>query len=271
MMSARCVLLVKLREGDDAGGDVGRAERVGDLFSASFGAVGDEQRVGALLDEVLRREIAHLPCTDEQDGFVGERAEDLARELGGDRGDGDRRAADLRFCADALRNGEGALKQRVQHGAEGSCGADCADLAGDIPGLFDLAENLGLANDHRVERGGDAEEMADGLALAQRVQVRRNRGGGDVEVLVEEVQRDGWCCAVVRAIGAFANGEELDAIAGGENEGFANAGLTGERARGVGEARDGNGEAFADVERSGGVVHTDEEQRAEFCLIVHWT
>ena len=38
-------LLVQLRKGDDAGGDVGRAQRVGDLFGAGFGAVRDEQRV----------------------------------------------------------------------------------------------------------------------------------------------------------------------------------------------------------------------------------
>ena len=126
-------LLVKLAEGDDAGGDVGRAERVGDLFGAGFGAVGDEQRICALLNEVLRGEVAHLPCTDEEDGFVGERAEDLAREFGGDGGDGDRRAADLRFGADALGDGEGALQERVQHRAEGFCGADGADLAGDVP------------------------------------------------------------------------------------------------------------------------------------------
>ena len=60
-----------------------------------------------------RGEVAHLPCTDEEDGLVGERAEDLAREVGGDGGDGDGRAADLGFGADALGDGKGALQERV--------------------------------------------------------------------------------------------------------------------------------------------------------------
>ena len=111
--------------------------------------------------------------------------------------------------------------------------------------------------------------MADGLALTQGVEVRRDSGGGDVEVVLQKVERGGGSCAVLDAVGAFGDGEELDAIAGGEDEGLANAGLAGEGARGVGEARDGDGETLADVERSGGVIHADEEQGAEFCLITH--
>ena len=47
------------------------------------------------------------------------RAEDFAGEIDGDRGDGDGRAADLCFGADALGNGEGALQEGVERGAEG--------------------------------------------------------------------------------------------------------------------------------------------------------
>jgi hypothetical protein len=89
--------------------------------------VGDEQHRCALLDEVARGEVAHLARADEQNGFAGERAEDLARELGGDRGDGDRGAADLGFGADALGDREGTLQEGVERGF------DCADLAADRP------------------------------------------------------------------------------------------------------------------------------------------
>src|SRR6185437_402195 len=111
--------------------------------------------------------------------------------------------------------------------------------------------------------------MADGLALAQRVEMRRDGGGGNVEVFVQEVERGRWCSAVLGAVGALSDCEELDAIAGGEDEGFADAGLAGERARGVGETGAGNGEALADVERGRGVIHADEKQGAELCLITH--
>ena len=110
------------------------------------------------------------------------RAEDLAGEVDGDGGDGDGRAADLGLGADALGDGEGALQERLERGGDG------ADLAGDGVGLLDLAEDLRLADDHGVERGGDAEEMADGLALAELVEVRLDGLGGDGEVLVQEAE-----------------------------------------------------------------------------------
>jgi hypothetical protein len=100
---------------------------------------------------------------------------------------------------------------------------------------------LRLADDHGVERGGYAEEMADGFALAELVEVRLDGVGGDGEVLVEEVQEAG-----VGGVGGLVlPGNELDAVAGGEDEGFADAGLMGEGADGVGQARGGDGEALA--------------------------
>jgi hypothetical protein len=65
-------------------------------------------------------------------------------------------------------------------------GGDGTGLARDGVGLFDLAENLGFAHDHAVERAGDAEEMADGFALAELVEMGLKFGGLDAEVLVEE-------------------------------------------------------------------------------------
>ena len=64
------------------------------------------------------------------------------------------------FGADLFGDGEGALEERFEVSGDG------AYFAGDGVGLFDLAEDLGLADDHAVERAGDAEEVADGFALA---------------------------------------------------------------------------------------------------------
>ena len=171
-------------------------------------------------------ELGHLAGADQQDRLAVERAEDFAGEVDGDRGDGDGRAANLGFGADALGDGEGALQERLERGGDG------ADLAGDGVGLLDLAEDLRLADDHGVERGGDAEEMADGLALAELVEVRLDGLGGDGEVLVQEAQE----AEVGRTVTGFLAGDELDAIAGGEDEGFADAGLVRERADGVRQA-----------------------------------
>src|SRR6185437_8641747 len=92
--------------------------------------------------------------------------------------------------------------------------------------------------------------MADGLTLTQGVEVRRDCGGGDVEVLVKEIERRRQRCTVLGAVGAFDHREQLDTIAGGEDEGLADAGLVREGARSVGKPCDGYGEALAHVEWS---------------------
>ena len=52
--------------------------------------------------------------------------------------------------------------------------AVCA-LAGGRVRLLDLAENLRLADDQRVEAGGDAEQMARRVEVGHVVDVRRDR------------------------------------------------------------------------------------------------
>ena len=65
-------------------------------------AVGDEDGRCALLQEMARRKVGHLPCPNEEDRLTLERAEDLAGQLDGDRGDGDGAGPDLGFGADAF-------------------------------------------------------------------------------------------------------------------------------------------------------------------------
>jgi len=260
---------VELVEGNDLGG-AGEAAAVdgnrpvgelhgdlagdlaGELRCALVGAVGDEDGGCALLDEVARGQIGHLARADDEDGLALQAAEDLAREVDGDGCDGDGRAADLGLGADALCDPEGALEERIERGGDGP------DLARDGVGLLDLAEDLGFADDHGIERAGDAEEMADGLALAELVEVRLEGGGRNGEVLLQEAE-EVWRITVA---GVVLNGDELDAVAGGEDEGFADSGLMGEGACGVGEAGGGNGEALADLDGRGGVVDAEQDERA---------
>ena len=260
---------VKLVEGNDLGG-AGEAGAVdckrpvgelhgdlagdltGELRGALLGAIGDEDGGCALLDEMARGEVGHLTRADDEDGLAAQAAEDLAGEIDGDGCDGDGRAADLGLRADALGHREGALEERFERGGDGP------DLTRHGVGLFDLAEDLRLSDDHGIERAGDAEEMADGLALAELVEVRLEGGGGDGEVLVQEAE-DVWGGAIA---GVVLNGEELDAVAGGEDESFADSGLLGEGARGVCEAGDGNGEALTQLDGRGGVIDAKQDERA---------
>jgi hypothetical protein len=102
--------------------------------------------------------------------------------------------------------------------------------------------------------------VADGLALAELVDVGLDLGGADVEVLVEEADHAGGAGERLGVGGVFLHGEQLDAVAGGEDDGFADTGLVGEGAGRVGKALDGDGEALADLDGRGGVVHAEKEQ-----------
>ena len=188
-------LRVEIVERDGFGMDGGAGEVSCDFFSAGLGAVGDEDGGGAVLDEMTGGELGHFACADEEDGLAFERAEDFAGEIDGYRSDGDGAGADLGFAADFFGDSEGALEESFEVSGDG------ADIAGDGVGLFDLAEDLGLADDHAVERAGDAEEMADGFALAELVEMGLKFGGWDAEVLVEEAQEIracGWAASVRR-------------------------------------------------------------------------
>src|SRR5476651_2070122 len=62
--------------------------------------------------------------------------------------------ADLGGAAHFLGDREAALEQLVQIGAQ------AARLVGGADGVLDLAEDLRLAQHHRVQPGGDAEGVA---------------------------------------------------------------------------------------------------------------
>jgi len=97
---------------------------------------------------------------DDEDGLAAQAAEYLAREIDGDRCDGDGGAAD----AVSVRTRLATEKARWR---SGSSAEEMPGLTRDGVGLLDLPRILRLADDHGVERAGDAEEMADGLALAE--------------------------------------------------------------------------------------------------------
>ena len=92
--------------------------------------------------------------------------------------------------------------------------------------------------------------------------------GRDGEVFVEEAEEVGLCYLLGRLDGcrrrwsSVLEGEEFDAIAGGEDETFADARLMEESARGVGEAFGRDGEAFANLDGRGVVVDAEEDEAA---------
>jgi hypothetical protein len=112
--------------------------------------------------------------------------------------------------------------------------------------------------------------MANGLPLTELVEVGLDVAGRNSKVFVEETEE---VSLILRLnIGAIGVGvlllecEEFDAIAGGEDEAFADAGLMEKSAGGIGEALSGNGEAFADLDGRGVVIDAEEDQAARFVV-----
>jgi hypothetical protein len=62
--------------------------------------------------------------------------------------------------------------------------------------------------------------------------------------------------------GVVLQGEKFDAVAGGEDEAFADAGLVEEGAGGIGESRGGDREALAYLDGRGVVVDAEEDKKS---------
>jgi hypothetical protein len=98
--------------------------------------------------------------------------------------------------------------------------------------------------------------MADGLALAKLVEMGLDVVLRNAEVLVEEAEEIG----IAGGLGVVLEGKEFDAIAGGEDEAFADAGLVDEGTGGVGETAYGNGEALTHLDGCGVVVDAEKDE-----------
>src|SRR5208337_183509 len=89
----------------------------------------------------------------------------LARELDGSIRNRNGGAANGCLTAHALGDGERLLHDGIKKPAGG------VHLLRLLPSLLHLENNLGLADDHRVKAGCDAEDMAEGGFIQQAVEV----------------------------------------------------------------------------------------------------
>ncbi len=127
---------------------------------------------------------------------------------------------------------------------------------GDRVGAAHLPEHLRLADDQRVERRGDAEDVAHGLLVRVRVEVAGEEVGGDFAHAGEEVAqaRDGL--AGVRALG---RGQKLDAVARRDDQALAHHLAVHERAQVFGARLVGERKTLAHLDGRGLVIQSDEQ------------
>ena len=204
--------------------------------------VGDRDRPGIARGEVRCREIDHFPRADEQDPLLGDRWEDALGQLHRGRRHRDRRAADLGLGADILCHGERPLEQPVQHEPQRACGFGVAD------GLLHLAQDLRLAQHHRIEARGDTERVGHRLFARQCVEVRREGIPRHSMELLEPLDHR----PRLRSMDV-----ELGTVARRQDRRFLDRGAGEEVAQRVTETFGREGDPFAHVERRGRVIQAE--------------
>ena len=122
-------------------------------FGSAEGAVGDEKFHQSTRMQAPRDVFARLTRTEQKGTAGGKVAEVRGGKAGRGRTDGNGPATDLGLTAHLLGRPEGVLEKPVEH--RGSM----AGTKGGCIGVFDLAEDLGLAEHHGIEAGRDAEKM----------------------------------------------------------------------------------------------------------------
>jgi hypothetical protein len=105
--------------------------------------------------------------------------------------------------------------------------------------------------------------MADGFAVTMLVEMGLDVVGRNGEVLMEEAKKIGFG---LRLLGfcVVLQSEEFDAVAGGENEALADAGLVEKGTGCIGESRGGDSEALANLDWRGVVIDAQENE-ASLC------
>ena len=157
-------------------------------------------------DAVAHRQAGHRAGTDHEHVLAGEVADVLGRA--GQRGGDDARShpVDVGLGVRALADAQGLLEQHVERGADG------AGLLADAQRLAGLAQDLALAEHHRVQPGGDVEQVRDRAVVVVHVEVRQHLVGRLAGALADH-PRD----RLDAAVEAVDVGVDLGAVAGGEH------------------------------------------------------
>ena len=174
--------------------------------------VDDGQLAGAALGEVAGHRAGDLACPDQQHPAVVQVAEDVARQLDHRVAERHRAGRDRRLLAGAPSCRQRAAQQPAQHRPGGP------DGLGQGRRLLDLAEDLGLAQDHRLEAARHRQQVAGGALVALDVE---QAGALDLRRPRQEHQVEG------RAVGLLLVArlqDDLGAVAGRQQQRFGDGG-----------------------------------------------
>ena len=200
------------------------AAQPGHHFGAIPAAVGHHQSAHALFPEVPGGELDHLAGADQQGLALAQVAKDLAGQGDGGEGHRDRMRADIGLGAYSLGDREGMLEEPIE---------DLSEQAGPgrgVIGHLGLSEYLWLTEHQRIETRGDSQQMDDGVAGLECVQIGAQPVVLQPVLALQPALKDGR-----RRLGC-EHRIDLRAVAGGEYGGLAHTGSLGECSQGIVQA-----------------------------------
>ena len=204
---------------------------------------------GAAAREVGDRQRGHRAGADDECAGTGD-GHGAALEGGADQRRGG--AVDVGLGVGPLADAQRLLEEGVEGRADG------AVLLADAQRLAGLAEDLALADDHRVESGGDLEEVRDGALVVVDVEVRQQRLGGLLGARDEQAGE-----VLDAAVEAVDLGVDLEPVAGHDRGRLGDV-LTADH---VGDQLDRavgvEGEALEELDRSRLVGDADDQNAHE--------
>ncbi len=191
--------------------------------------------------QVARHEFDGLARADQQRGVGLEIAEDLFGQAHRREGHRDRAAADGGVGAHLFGDVEGVLEQPAQRPPDGT------RAAGGAEGVLDLAEDLRLAEDQRIQAARHAQDVAHALVVFMDVGVRADGVGLQP---VEVAQPDDQLFRIETVQSAV----EFGAVAGRDDGGLTD-GRTGQQVfeRFI-DAVGGEGDLFTNLDRRGFMI-----------------
>ena len=209
--------------------------------------VGDDHPFHIRLCQMLRRQFDGFAGADQHHAGLVELAEQLAGQFHAGIGDGHRVRTDAGLGTDAFGGGKGMLEQAVEQAM------DAVLLAGDGPGLFDLAENLRLTHDQGVETGGHPEQMPYRLLVLMLVEVRAQGFGRDTVMFGQPARQ-------LRFMFSSDVAVDFSPVAGAEQYRLFDAGHLHQRLKCLTLEAVRHAHALAQVNRRGLVIQTKDKQ-----------
>jgi hypothetical protein len=224
------------------------AELCRERLRAGERTAGDRDLLHLLGLQVDARQLRHLAGAEDEHVQSLEVAEDLPRQ--GDCGVAHRHGAfaEPGLAAHAFAHGERGVEQAVRERA----GMFDARRGG--KGVFHLSQDLRLADDERIQSGGNTEQVPRGFAAAQHEYVGGHAVPGQGVVLGDEARADVGGGVAVR------RGVNLRAVAGGHDHRLARHLAVDERLERRVEPRAREIDGFPQLDRRGPMADADRHE-----------